>query len=858
MNALQRWSWKVQMAMRDARRHKLRLLVYFISITTGIAALTAIETFRYNIKGDFDTQAIELIGADFTVSINQIPTKAQLELISAIPGIPAEEISFASMIYLPKTGKSRLVQVRALKGKYPYYGQIETQPENVMEQIKATPKSDSAFIYKGQCVIDKTVMLQFGLGVGDTVKVGNGLYKISAALIKAPGQTGITATVAPVVYVGYNSVEHSGLLQKGSRVFYRYFYKFDKPAEAEKLAQQIKKDFQKENINFETAETRKKNLDNSFRDFINYLNLIGFIALILGGLGVSATVKVHLDSKKNTVSLLRCLGVSAKEAFHIFVIQISILSTGGAALGVLGGTLMQIYFPVLLKDFLPVEVSTNISIEAIFSGLFTGVFMAVFFALPELLKNRKIPPLAALRSEWSEANKQSQKTTGWLFNGLLICMIAGFSFWKTQDINQTTFFTGFISIAYLVLRFSAGKIVFWIKRSLPPFTPVFIKIGVGNLQRPGNQSALLITTLGIGIALIAMLTFTKELLLKEIQLADKTQQPNLILFDIRKEQLDSIKQQFVNQNLPLIQEVPIVLMELKAIKGTPTYIIRQDSNSKIPKWALNREYRITYRDELLPSEKIIKGKWIGRANSINETIPISLEEDYARMIKISIGDTMLFNIQGVEARCIVASTRRITWNRVQSNFLVVFPSGVLEPAPKVWSVVSRTSNAAQSAELQAILNERYPNVSTIDLALILDTVEKLIEKISTAINFLGLFCLVTGLVVMVASLFTSKYQRMKEIALLRTLGAKGKSIRSMLAMEFIVIGCISGTIGVVLAAVGTYTLGFYLFNNVFIPTVFSVFKMVGLVMILTLFTGLLITFGITRTSPLAAIRDAEG
>ena len=848
----------MNIALRDARKHKLRLLVYFISITTGIAALTAIETFRYNIRGDFDTQAIELIGADFTASINQIPTAAQLELINKIPGTPSEEISFASMIYLPKSGKSRLVQVCALKGSYPYYGQIDTQPSGAIEMIKATQTTDSTKKYKGPCAIDKTVMLQFGLELGDTVKVGNGLYVINAALIKAPGQTGITATVAPIVYVGYNSVEHSGLLQKGSRVFYRYFYQFDAPDVAEKLAQQVKKDYQKENIGFETAESRKKNLDNSFRDFINYLNLIGFIALILGGLGVSATVEVHLNSKKNSIALLRCLGVTAAEAFHIYLIQIILLSMGGASIGVALGTLLQNYFPLLLKDFLPVEVSTQISPGAIGSGLFTGVFMSVFFALPELLKNQKTPPLAALRSDWTAFRTAAQQKTKWIFNALLLCIIAGFSFWKTQDFKQTTFFTGFITLAYVVLSFSAGKIVVLLKQLLPASAPVFIKIGVGNLGRPGNQSKLLITTLGVGMALIAMLTFTKELLLKEIQLADKTRQPNLILFDIRKEQLDSIKHQFAMRKLPLIQEVPIVLMELKAINGTPTYIMRQDSNSKIPKWTLNREYRITYRSDLLPSEKVVKGQWIGKASGLNEVIPISLEEDYARMIKVGIGDSLLFNIQGVEARCRVASTRRITWNRVQSNFLVVFPAGVLEPAPKVWSLVSRTVDAAQSAELQAVLSERYPNVSTIDLALILDTVEQLIAKISTAINFLGLFCLVTGLVVLVASLYTSKYQRMKEIALLRTLGAKGGSIRSMLAIEFLVMGCISGLIGVVLAAAGTYALGYFFFNNIFIPSIVSSVMLISLLMFTTLFTGLLTTYSITKTSPLAAIRDAEG
>jgi len=293
--------WLFEMAWRDSRRNRSRLLLFISSIIFGIAALVAIYSFRYNLQNDINSQAATLIGADLTVSGTR-PADATIKpLLDSLGDKRSEERSFVSMVYFPRTNGTRLVQVHALKGGFPYYGSLETTPLQAGQTFR-TGKT---------ALVDKTLMLQFNARVNDSIKVGNVTFLIAGILNKAPGQTGISSSMAPVVYIPMQYLEQTGLSKKGSRIVYSFYYKYARPVNIDKLVKNIDPRLDKAGLNYETIETRKENTGRSFGDLTHFLSLVGFIALLLGCVGVASAIHIYIREKIASIAIMRCLGVKA-------------------------------------------------------------------------------------------------------------------------------------------------------------------------------------------------------------------------------------------------------------------------------------------------------------------------------------------------------------------------------------------------------------------------------------------------------------------------------------------------------------------------------------------------------------------
>ena len=299
----------------------------------------------------------------------------------------SEQQSFTSMIYFPKNEGTRLVQVRALSGEFPYYGDLETLPSTAGRSFR-----------KGQtALVDQTVMLQFNARVGDTIKIGNLSFAIAGTLISAPGQTGLSASVAPVVYIPLQYLEQTGLSQKGSRINYRFYFKFDKPVNMEELVEKIEPRLDREGLNYDTVESQKEDTSRSLRDLTQFLALVSFIALLLGCIGVASSIHIYVREKINSVAILRCLGARGRQAFLIYLIQIVVIGFIGSLAGAALGTIIQQVLPIALKDFLPVEITPHLSWKAIGQGLLLGIVISFLFALLPLISIRNVSPLNTLR-----------------------------------------------------------------------------------------------------------------------------------------------------------------------------------------------------------------------------------------------------------------------------------------------------------------------------------------------------------------------------------------------------------------------------------------------------------------------------
>ncbi|MCH7406489.1 ABC transporter permease [Belliella aquatica] len=834
-------AWVFKMALRDFRKNFSRLLLFVSSMVIGIAALVGISSFGDNLKSDIENQSKELVGADLVLD-NSKPLGSQP--IDSIAIAQADEINFASMVAFPATDESRLTQVRVLEGNFPFYGKLETIPAEAEATFRAGGR---------KALVEKILMAQFNAVIGDSIKVGNVTFVIEGELQKVPGQTGITATVAPAVYIPMAYAEETGLIQFGSRLQYIRYYELADDINPDELVKKYEAQWDEERVDADTVEDKRRQTGRSFDNLTNFLSLVAFIALLLGCVGVASAVNVFVKEKLASVAVLRCLGVSAWDAMRIYLFQILLMGFVGSVLGALLGTGLQFALPAVFKDFLPVEVSMAVSWSSVGFGILTGLIVAFLFALLPLLKMRKVSPMATLRPEEGE-NTLKKDPLRWAVIAGILLFIFGFSFALLDGWKSALGFTGFVVFAFAVLWAVALGIMWLIKRFLPINLTYTIRQALANLYRPNNQTISLIATIGLGTAMISTLFFIQGQLLDEAKFADKEDQPNMLLFDIQDYQIEEVVASVKARDIPILQQVPIITMGLESINGLTKLV-----NDTLPeddrrsRGLYNREFRVTYRDTLISSERLLKGK-LRKVENEGDSIFVSFDQGYALRTGLKLGDEIIFNVQGRPIKTYIGSFRDVKFNQVSTNFLVLFPEGVLDKAPKFHVIITKTKNDRQAADVQSEIVRKFPNISVINLGAIVETLEEILGKISFVIQFMAFFSIATGILVLISSLIISKYQRMRESILLRTLGADSSVVGKINTLEYFFLGSLASLSGIVLSFLATYLLSEFVFNLPFRGAYFEAFIVYISITVLTIILGWLNGRKIIKKPPMEILR----
>ncbi|HWD90088.1 MAG TPA: FtsX-like permease family protein [Mucilaginibacter sp.] len=834
--------WLLNMARRDSRKSRSRLFLFVSSIIFGIAALVAIYTFGFNLKKDIDAQAATLIGADMTIHADKLPDAKTQKFLDSLGDRRSQERSFASMVYFPKSQNTRLAQVRAIEGEFPYYGKLETIPAN----------AGTGFRKGKTALVDQTLMLQYNAKVGDSIKVGNVTFLIDGTLTKAPGQANIASSIAPAVYIPMQYLDQTGLMQKGSRINYAFHYKYDHPVDMVKLTKTLDPKLEKLNMGYETIETRKQNTGRAFANLTDFLALVGFIALLLGCVGVASAIHIYVREKIASIAIMRCLGVKAYEAFLIYLIQIIGIGLIGSVIGAALGTMVQHLLPLVFKDFLPLSVTTDISWAAVWQGVVLGVTISILFALLPLIAIRNISPLNTLRMSYEHINLLRDPFR-WLVYAVILAFIAIFTHSQIDGWQACTFFTIGIVVAYYIL---VG-----IARLLMYLTRIFIKSswsyvwrqGFANLYRPNNQTIVLIVSIGLSTAFICTLFFIQGILIKQVSLSASGNQANMILFDIQVKQKDALAALTKKERLPVLEQVPIISVRIDKFKGKTESQTKKDSSMKHSMWLFSNEFRVTYRDSLTPTERVASGDWIGKAPPEGD-VPVSIEDRFAKNMKLKVGDKIIFNVQGIPVNAYIANTREVNWNRMQTNFIFVFPKGVLEDAPQFYAFATHVPSKQVSARYQQHVVRAFPNVSMIDLGFVLSVLEDLMDKVGSIIRFMAMFSIVTAVVVLIASVRISKYQRIQESVLLRTMGASRRQIFSITTIEYFFLGSLSAFTGILIAFAGSWLLAKYNFQVPFSANPVPPLLLFLTIAVLTVVIGLLNSRGTLNKPPLEVLR----
>ena len=842
----------LRMAAREVRASPRRLLLLTASVAVGVAALVAINSFTANLRDSVRRQAQALLGADLSLESRQpLPASAErlIDTLVARGADAARVTNFSAMGYVPRTEGTRLVQVAALRGGYPFYGEIRTDPAGAWSALQSGRHA----------VVDPSLLTALQARIGDTLALGEARFVISGTVVSAPGNVGLRAAFGPRVYIPARYLEETRLLGFGARAEYEAYLRLPGGLDAQAVAKEHGPTLRSERVRVRTVEDDRERLNETLSRLTGYLGLVALVALLLGGIGVASAVVVFIRQRMDTIAVLRCLGATGARVLAVYGIEAAGMALAGSLLGAGAGVLFQQALPTLLADLLPVDVETSMSWAAVALGVGMGLWVALVFALYPLLAVRRIPPLAALRRDY-ESESRPRDPWRWAVLLALAASTVALASLQVGSGRQGAIFAAGVAGALLVLWAASWALVRAARRWLPSGLPYLWRQGLSNLHRPSNQTVTVVLAIGFGAFLLGTLVLVQLNLLDQLRLTGGPARPNLVLFDIQPDQLPAVEASLREAGLSAAAPVPIVPMRIASVKGEP--VQRMLSDSGVPAaWALRREYRSTYRDTLVSSERLAAGRWwesgaappAGGSNGDGEH-RISVESGLAEEIGVGVGDEIVWDVQGIRIPTRVTSLREVDWARFEPNFFVVFEPGALEGAPHTLVTLTRIERPADRGAFQRRLAERLPNVTTLDLSVVQEALERLVERVVLAIRFMAGFTLATGTLVLVGALATSRFQRVREGALLRTLGATRSQIFRIVLAEYFALGTMAAVVAAVLSVAAAWALATWVFEGRFSPQPLTLAALVSGVVTLTVLVGLLNSREVIRRTPLEVLR----
>lgn len=899
----------VRLAWRELRSSGRSFGLYVGAVALGVAALVALNSFRANVVDSVRAEAKSLLGADLRFSSSAPfpePVHAVLDSLAGGGAEVAEVTRLPSMVLAPSSGVARLLQVQAVTGAYPFYGEYRTEPAGLWPLAAGERRA----------LVDPAVLVQLGVAPGDSVVVGEMRFEVAGTLADRGGEVGLQSAIGPRIYIPGAFLEETGLIRTGSLVEYESYLRFD--GDAERFRREHRDAFREHRVGIQTAQGQIERLIRTIGTLGSFLALIGLTSVLLGGVAVASAVHHFVEGRLTSVAVLRCLGASQREIFGAYLLQTAALGMLGATVGAAGGVVVQALLPRLLEGLVPVGVEFAVHWPSVAAGLGVGVWVALAFALLPLLRVREVEPMRALRREAVERRRPAgaagtvgaagatrdlggQVASGgrrprdrWRVAAYLTvgASVITLSVLQAPGWRSGLAFAGSIGATLGLLYLLALFLVGATRRHFPRRAGYTLRQGVSNLFRPRNQTVAVTLSLGFGVFLIGIIFLAQHSILDRFHLDAAAGRPNLLLFDVQPDQRAGVLELLARHGAGAPGVTPLVPGRIAALGGRPVAeLLREragddgaagsaDRPADNPaeggrghpsRWALRREYRNTYRALPAETERVVAGAWWdgpGAAESnaaarapgavgspAARLARISVEAELADELGIGVGDRVTWDFQGVRIETEVASLREVDWAQFAPNFFVIFEPGVLEAAPQSLIVLARLEDAGERAVLQRDLVLEYPNISVLDLNLIQGTVEELLGRIVLAVRFLALFAVGVGVVVLIGALRASQGHRLRESALLRTLGASRRQVRAILFTEYLALGALAAGAGTAYATLAGWPLVTILFRLPYRPPVLLLLTACAGLALTTALVGVLNGRAATRRPPLVTLRE---
>ena len=855
------WKRAAAIGWRDLKSAPGKFGFVVLSVAVGVAALVGVRGLSDSYKQTLSTEARSLLAGDLSARVFRAPTDDEAAKIAAITGPNSGGLRATwvtetiSMTSVPPNPTPILVSLKAVDpAEYPFYGTAELDPQMPLREAL---QGDSA-------IVADEFLIRLNARVGDVIRLGGKNFVITAALKQEPDRISAGVGIGPRVMISNAALAGTGLLAPGSRASRRLLVKLPaKPPngltmDAETAA--VRKQLEAALPEAQVMDYREGNpaLSRGLDNATSILSLICLVAMVLGAIGVAMAMHAHLEQRMDMLAILKALGADSSDLLRIFLLQTLALGLAGGLLGIAAGVAVMVALPAAFGQLVTFHLQFKFPWQSAAAGLATGLLTTLLFCLPPLLDVRAVRPVLVLRRLVEQG---PSGIAGWIDRwwarrlqlgiAALVIIALGAIAWALSDSAKVgAIFALFFTITLVVLIVLAA-VALYVLRVLLDRTrlhiPSSLRHGLANLYRPGNQSAAVLAALGTGVMLILSVYLMQKGLLRDLHETAAPSLPNVFLIDVRTDEVAGVKQFFahqpgVSQQLNLI---PVVVGRFIAVNGQAVEDLKEQHYPR----RMLESAELTWADSPPDGDKVSEGAWWSKSDASE----LAVSDMVAKRLRLGVGSTMEL-ATGANTRTLkVAAIYRSDGQHLGARVQFVLPSGQLADQPSTWYGGAHI-DPKQVAQMERGFFQAYPTITIINVADVLARIESVVDQITFVVRLLAGFSILAGLTILASSIASTRFRRMQEAVVLKTLGATRLRIVRTFSVEFSVLGLLAGAVGVVFANVLTRILLRRLDVEFQIEWVATMVALLGTSVLATA-TGWIASYRILGLRPLEVLRE---
>jgi putative ABC transport system permease protein len=839
----------LRMALRETRASWRRLLFFFVCIAVGVAAIVALRSVIHSVREVFGREARTLIAADVLISTNRAwsePVRGIIDrrLVEAGATAVTESVETPTMLRPADASRvaARMVELRGVQAAFPLYGRLELDGGVVY----------SHGLLRGQgALVRPELLTALNLTVGDQIVIGKATFTIRGVIRNEPGGRVGNFSLGPRVLIDYDDLPATGLLAFGSRVR-RVLLVRAPDARLQPLVNALRNDLKDQFVSARSYRATDDEIGADFERAENYLSLVGMVIVILGGIAVSSVTRVFVLQKMRSIAVLKCLGAGSARIIAVYLLQVLALGLAGSLLGVVLARLAIAGIPYAVEassSSLLADVQYGVAPGAALQGIGIGVLVSLLFSIVPLLQVRDVKPSLLLRDESAPQRRD------WTRIGAMVLVstaLVALTAWQAASLRVgLVVCAGFCALAVVLL--AAGRLLVRVVEPLANSPSFPLRHAVLHISRPGNQTRVILLAVGLGAFFIVGVRSLQASLLEEFALGVSAGGPDMFLMDVQRDQAEAMRTFLGDpaQGAGPFRLIPVLRARVTGVRGRDTSL--ESYEDVRARGSLAREYTVTYRDSLEANERIIAGQFWKGASTEPE---VSVEKGINDRFQIGLGDIVRFDVLGQIVNARVTSVREVNWKDSRSGgFMFVFRPGPLDQSPQTFIAPLKGPEGVEArTRFQHDLVARFPNVSVVDFHEILTTIRDVMSKVTLAITVVGGLVLFSGALILIGAVAMTKFQRVYEAAVFKTLGATTRTIARMLLFEYGVLGVLAGGIGSLGAVALTWGVSRYALE---IPWRVGAGEHLGGIVVtavLVALIGVLSSLDVLRNKPLLTLR----
>lgn len=801
----------VRMTRRDWRAGELRFLL--VALIVAVAALSSVGFFVDRMRTGLNRDANQLLGADLVIRSDQ-PIRAVWRSEAIRRGLAlAETVVFPSMIIAGEGDRasSQLASVKAVSPGYPLRGDLKI----------AAPENDGGIATRtipaaGTVWVDSNVLTAQNLAIGDQITLGDKVFKIAHVIAVEPDRGAAFLNFAPRVMLSMPDLAATNLIQSGSRVTYRLLAA-GRPAAISGFQQWLQSTIERENLRglqIESLESGRPEMRATLDRAEQFLSLVGLLSAMLAAVAVAMAARRFMLRHVDACAMLRCLGLTQNQVTGLYLIEFLFIGLAGSMLGVLAGFAAHFVLLEWLGKLIATDLPPATLLPAV-QGVATGLLLLIGFAIPPILQLRNVPHNRVIRREPDAPQPMTVGTYG-----LGLVSFIGLLLWQAGNLKL-----GLLTAAGFLGGLAAFALAGWSSLTLLRFLRGAVshpswRFAVTALQRRPGASVVQIVALALGLMALLLLTVIRGDLIAAWRNATPPDAPNRFMLNIQPDQKAEIEARLAKYGIADPVLYPMIRGRLIQINGKPitegTYV--EDRAKRL----VDREFNLSTMLSVPPQNQITAGRWYD-----NRKPEASVEEGLARTLNLKLGDKLKFDVGGQSVVAPITSLRKLEWGSMRVNFFVILSPDAVADMPQSW--ITAFKLPPQKIALLNELTRDFPNLTVIDIGSVIRQIQAVIDQVITAVEFLFLFTLASGILVLYAALMGSQDERTREAGLLRALGATRKQLSQAQWIEFALIGGLAGTLAATGAAAVGWALASYVFKFewVFSPAVWLAGLAVG-------------------------------